>query len=131
MYTFVKRRLLLTWMAVLAVMFSALAPSASHALAANSALDGLAVICTVDGATAVKSGRSSDDKSATKSPDQHFEHCPYCTSHGGSPALPPQLPVSFAVATGHDAYPPLFYQAPRSLHSWAAANPRAPPVHAS
>lgn len=130
MYTFVKRRLLLSWIALLAVLFSALAPSVSHALAASSPLDGLAEICTVNGVKTVKLSLADGDQPAPKSLAHHFEHCPYCMSHGGAPALPPANAGTVAVLTGHDTYPPLFYHAPRSLYSWAAANPRAPPVHA-
>jgi hypothetical protein len=116
MFTSAKRRTLHLWIALLAVLFSALAPSVSHALAAATP-DVLAEMCTVNGAT-------------KKSPDSAMhgmEHCPYCAMQGHSPALLPQAMAGFAVVGGHDLYPALFYLAPQPLHTWSSAKPRGPP----
>jgi hypothetical protein len=112
-----KRQTLHLWIAMLAVLFAALAPTVSHAQAASTPA-ALTEMCTADGFT-------------KKTPDSimhGMEHCPYCATHGGSPALPPHTLAGFAVIGGHDFYPPLFYAAPQPLHTWRAASPRGPPV---
>ncbi len=125
-----KRQTLQIWLAILAVLFAAIAPSISHALAAPavsvpSSL--LMQICTVDGMVDV--GVGVGEKKPGVDPVVHaFEHCPYCTTHAGSFALLPGLSPNFAVSGGHDSYPPLYYRAPAPLFLWSSGNPRAPPV---
>ncbi|WP_254926637.1 DUF2946 domain-containing protein [Janthinobacterium sp. PC23-8] len=125
-----KRQTLQIWLAILAVLFAAIAPSISHALAAPavsvpSSL--LMQICTVDGMVDV--GVDVGEKKPGVDPVVHaFEHCPYCSTHAGSFALLPGLSPNFAVSGGHDSYPPLYYRAPAPLFLWSSGNPRAPPV---
>jgi hypothetical protein len=111
-----RRQTLQIWIAMLAVLFSALAPSISHALT-PSAPYGYADICSTDKA-----------KKAPAPPMHGMEHCPYCATHGAAPALLPPTATSLAVIGGHDFYPPLFYSAPHPLHNWTAAHPRGPPA---
>ena len=113
----VKRRTLTLWIAMLAVLFSALAPTVSHALAASTTA-ALSDMCSVGEPT----------KKAPTSVMHGMEHCAYCALHGGMPALPPSASAGFAVIGGHDFYPPLFYRAPQALHTWRAAKPRGPPA---
>lgn len=111
-----KRQTLHIWIAMLAVLFAALAPTVSHALAATTT-GALAEMCSVGGPT----------KKAPTNVMHGMEHCPYCAMHGGDAALPPAM-SGFAVIGGHDFYPPLFYTAPQPLHTWLAASPRGPPA---
>lgn len=124
----IKRQTLQIWLAILAVLFAAVAPSVSHALAAPAAAIPSALlmqICTVDGMM----NAGVDVKKPGMDPVVHaFEHCPYCSTHAGSFALLPGLPLNFAVSGGHDVYPPLYYRAPAPLFLWSSAHPRAPPV---
>jgi hypothetical protein len=112
-----KRKTLQIWIAMLAVLFAALAPTVSHALAASTPA-ALAEMCTVD----------SGAKKAPTNTMHGMEHCAYCVMHGGAPGLPPSALGGFAVIGGHDFYPPLFYTAPQPLHSWSASHPRGPPA---
>ena len=121
MLTSAKRRTLHIWIAMLAVLFSALAPSVSHALA-KSAPSILLEMCTVDGVKAADGSKQTPSKSM-----QGMEHCAYCLTHANSPALPPPAMSGFTAIGGHDLYPPPFYTAPQPLHSWSAAKPRGPP----
>ncbi len=124
MLTSAKRRTLHIWIAMLAVLFSALAPTVSHALAASSATPSVLLeMCTVDG---TKSADGS--KQAPSDSMQGMEHCAYCLTHASTPALPPPAVAGFAVIGGHDLYPALFYSAPQPLHTWSAAKPRGPPA---
>ena len=125
MISLTKRRVLHLWIALLAVLFAALAPTISRALAANLQYD-IVEVCTAGGYKAVK---ISKDGSAP-SPKSRMDHCAYCANHAGSHALPGMPPVSIPRLAGRDFYPSLFYLAPRPLHAWSAANPRAPPLPA-
>ena len=117
-----KRRTLHIWIAMLAVLFGALAPSVSQALA-GSTPSVLLEMCTVDGVKAADGSRQTPSKSM-----QGMEHCAYCLAHATSPALLPPAMAGFAVIGGHDYYPALFYTAPQPLHTWSAAKPRGPPT---
>ena len=126
-----KRTLLHTWLAILAVLFAAVAPSISHALAAPavsvpSAL--LMQICTVDGVMEMAASDTDMKKSGMDPVVHAFEHCPYCSTHAGSFALLPGATLNFAVSGGHEVFPPLYYRAPAPLFLWSSGNPRAPPV---
>lgn len=122
-----KQKVLLAWIACLAIVFGSLAPSVSHAMMDSPAAPGLIEICTIDGVKSV-SANTDFEKSLADLAAHGFEHCPFCLTHGGSFALLPPSSVTFAVLGGHDVFPSLFYQAPRPLFTWADANPRAPPA---
>jgi hypothetical protein len=119
MLTSLRRQTLHLWIAMLAVLFAALAPTVSHALASTTEA-ALAEMCTV----------GAPSKKAPSNTMHGMEHCPYCASHGAAPLLPPPATMNFAVIGGHDFYPPLFYTAPQPLHTWSASRPRGPPVFA-
>lgn len=104
---------------MLAVLFAALAPTVSHALASTTEAK-LAEMCSV----------GAPGKKAPTNTMHGMEHCSYCAAHGGSALPPPPATMTFAVIGGHDFYPPLFYTAPQPLHTWTAASPRGPPVFA-
>ncbi|WP_229204972.1 DUF2946 domain-containing protein [Duganella sp. Leaf61] len=111
---------------MLAILFSALAPTISHALAAGSGSVVTLEICTVNGYKVVKVPDSDSDKTPTTT-KHGMKHCAFCGTHGGTFALTSSSSLIFAIASGRDIYPPLFYTAPHSLHAWSTANPRAPP----
>ena len=116
------------WIACLAILLNALAPSISHALSAASGSSNMTEVCTVTGTKLVSNDQASVEKSSTDSVLHHLEHCPFCMTHAGTFALPGPLPLSFAVSGGHGLFPALFYHSPAPLFSWSGANPRAPPA---
>ncbi|MYM88125.1 DUF2946 domain-containing protein [Rugamonas sp. FT82W] len=120
-----KRQTLHIWIALLAVLFSALAPAVSSALAATDTVQ----VCTVDGYKIVKLP-GADKGKAPASAKHAMEHCAFCSLHADAHPLPGAPSVPLALDAGRDTYPPLFYTAPRTLHTWSAANPRAPPFPA-
>ena len=112
----------------MAVLFSALAPSISRALASSTAVRDsyLAEVCSAAGYKAVSI--SAGDTKRPAAPAGHgMEHCAFCATHGGSAGLPPPSSLPLAVMDGHDLYPSLFHAAPASAQPWTAAYPRAPP----
>lgn len=123
------RRLLTVWIALLAVLFGALAPSVSHALAAQrGGTARWAELCGVNGVKRVLVAAETPQAPQRDLLQHHVEHCPYCATHGGAVALPPPAAISFAVIGGRDVYPSLYYRAPAPLFPWSAARPRGPPA---
>ncbi|MES2297238.1 MAG: DUF2946 domain-containing protein [Pseudomonadota bacterium] len=115
------------WIACCAMLFAALAPSMSRAFAASGG--DWTEICSVNGSKLVKlaSVQSGADKLASGAAS-HVEHCPFCATHGGSFALLPGAAFVLPVLATQNFRPSLFYQAPRPLPIWTAAQSRAPPV---
>jgi hypothetical protein len=86
-------------------------------------------ICTVDGVKFVKLG----DEGAKSVPpltkkSLQLEHCPYCSTHAGSPGILPSWNLSLPRPLAAGTMPSLFYQSLRPLAVWAAAQSRAPPL---
>jgi hypothetical protein len=133
MHKFVRQHVAWIWIAALAVLFSALAPAISHALAASSRPAVLAdeevQVCTMEGMKTV----AVDAPSRKFDPHRsgHFlEHCPYCALHA-NPALPPaSAPLALAAPLAGAADAPLFHQSVFPLFAWTPSSPRGPPVSA-
>lgn len=124
MINLAKRKALYLWIAMLAILFGALAPTVSHALAAGQPADSSMMLCTVSGYQMIK---APADDSKAPADAKSMQHCAFCTLHGGADALPAAPTLALVLSTGRDIYPPLFYSAPRSQHTWSAAQQRAPP----
>jgi hypothetical protein len=115
-----------SWLGLLAILMSTLAPTVSQALAAHDRLgDALATYCS---AAPANSPAAQDSKSSPSSPAYHWQACAYCGLLAHVPVLPGTSSVFAAevsvarapiAAARHAAYVPLFY---------SAAQPRAPPV---
>jgi len=114
-----------TWLAILAMLGLAIAPTISHALAASGPGNPWAEICSAASGQAVAAadapGRQSDAGA-------HLGHCPLSGHLGNAPTLPSWPSTGCAAAGQAEAAPALFAAAPRPLSAWAAAQPRAPPA---
>jgi hypothetical protein len=118
------------WAACLAILMSALAPSVSHALALARGSDiAWMEVCSVAGIKLVKADISVKKAGAPVSHDAlgPSGHCPFCSTHAASFALPPAASALFQVAGTASMRPLLFYQSPRPLPIWTDAQSRAPP----
>lgn len=124
-----RPHLLLSWLTLLAMLVGVLAPTVSHAVQSRQAGFNWIEVCTAQGSAWVSrqdqpTGRNS---SIPMSSAHMLEHCPYCALHAEGWAPPPSVwavdfrPVVFEA-------PRLFWVAPRTLHAWLAAQPRAPPM---
>lgn len=120
-------RSLTSWIAILAILMAALAPSISHALGAPQGASWIEV-CSAVGAKWVQPGDASTDTAPAPADAHPFEHCPYCSLHSDALAIP-VAPVVVALAPRLSGRPPsAFLAAPRTLFAWLSAQPRAPPV---
>lgn len=115
------------WLAILATLAMALMPTVSHALAHWRGQASWVEVCTTAGSRLVALDAAGEAQQPATSAAAHLEHCPYCAPSFGGVGLPPSpltLPLPADLAT---EVPALFLQAPRTLHAWCSAQPRAPP----
>ncbi len=121
-------RHLAAWIASFAILFAALAPSISHAMSGSSG--GIwAEICSIAGTKYVKVDSGQVDQADQPGPSAvHLKHCPYCATHAGSFALPPDAAHMPPLLSLQETRPQLFYQAPYPLPAWTTAQSRAPPA---
>lgn len=116
------------WIACFAMLFAALAPSVSHALSVSHG-ETWTEICTVGGTKLVK---VSVDKGGIADPATqdsiHLEHCPFCATHAGSFALPPNAGFTIPLIETQETHPFLFFQSAHPLPIWTVAQSRAPPA---
>ena len=120
------------WIACIAMLFAALAPSIALAFPVSTG-EPVMQICSVDGMAAAakvdKLAKADPAASKSSAADQvHVKHCPLCVNHAGAMALPPAANSSIVAMPAQAFYPDLFFQSPRPLAIWAAAQSRAPPA---
>lgn len=129
MHRLAKQHVVFVWIAMLGVLFSALAPALVHAVPVVQQPFGEEMqICTMAGMKTIVIGEADPGKSMPGSGDHPLKHCPCCPAHGGAPAMPPPVVFLFPASVSRAPYPPLFYQSATSLFPWTAAKPRAPPA---
>jgi len=131
MKMFRKNSRLIAFIAILAMLFGALAPAISHAMAsAQGKTSILMEICSANGNKSLLATELDIEKPAdsTDSKTAPMQHCFYCVSHGGSFALLSDIPPLVIHPDLSYSLPALFYHAPHPLFAWAASNPRAPPI---
>jgi len=129
------------WIACVAILINALAPSISQAVEimnTQTALPAFAEICSTQGikiASSLTLPSAQQQIQIAKDPIQsvlhHMQHCQCCqcgSSHASNFAMPLPATVQVVVMDGHDIYPSLFYHSPTPLFAWATAHARAPPV---
>lgn len=125
MNNLVIRHVMIAWIAMLGVLFSALAPTLAQAMAARPAGEEVQV-CTMEGMKTIAVPRAASGKPV--SIDHVFKHCPCCAAHGGTSPVLLAAPYLFVPPAVSSSYPPLFYQSATPLFSWTAAKPRGPPA---
>lgn len=115
-----RRRLQrVTWIALVAMLGLALAPTLSRAFAATAGFDPWAELCSTVGSKTA----GGEPRDAVAMPD----HCPLCSHLAEAPMLPTPDVAALPSPDGADYLPALFAHSPRPLFAWAAAQARAPP----
>ena len=118
------RRTSSSWIALVAILLVALAPSVTGWLSASrTQLWGQ--VCSAATRAATKPGSSAGGQSPAA--PHAFEHCPYCALHADLGPPPDAGPADAGVAVAFRARPLAFVRAPRASATWASAQPRAPP----
>lgn len=117
-------RRLATWIATLAVLFAALAPTLSHALAGSQPGASWVEVCSASGSRWLP---AADDEGSR--PASHtLEHCPYCSLQSDLPLLPAAVHAALPQPRAATFVPAAFLSAARTLYAWTTAQPRAPPL---
>ena len=120
----------IAWIACFAILLAALAPTISHALAAQQhpvQQQEWVEICSMEGSKMVMVEHEHTAPQPAHDSFGHMEHCPFCLNHAVAHGLPPIDSPVLPMVAGSSVLPPLYYQASRPLFAWDVAQPRAPP----
>ncbi|GAA4415033.1 DUF2946 domain-containing protein [Quisquiliibacterium transsilvanicum] len=120
-----RLRTRIAWLALAAMLMSALAPGISSAMALGTAPEIWGEVCRAEGAAAPDTAPG-----VPPGHDAGMADCPFCLPQAGAPALPSPERVFAAPADGGSAAPRLFLLAPTASWQWLAAQARAPPTRA-
>lgn len=118
-----------TWLALLAMLWGALAPTLAQAVvrAGPTPGEGWVAVCSVSGMVWIEVA-SGDTRSGDPSPGASgSQHCPWCCLHGGAAGLPPSAD-SPNPGTGFQPLPLACYRAPATAALWRSGQSRAPPL---
>lgn len=110
---------------MLAILLASLAPTLSHALASGSGSNWIEV-CTIQGSKWVAADEDGSERAPASA--HTFDHCPYCSLHAPTLGLPPVAGLILLPPHRAHELPTAFLAAPRTLHAWVSAQPRAPPL---
>ena len=132
------RQRFLAWIALVAMMVSALAPAISRAMGPDESGRYLIDVCSAAGTHQISltaeeaafygelaiPARDGEGGDATM-----LDHCPYCSASFNLAMLPPAGAQTVFAVIGSQIAPKLFFVSPRPLFAWSPAHPRAPPAH--
>ena len=118
------------WLTIASVLLMNLLPTLSR-LGASARVTEWVELCrgnaTVWVNLADATSKPDDKRSVPASPDHLFKHCPFCSIHVDMDVpVTPVLRVPL-MSAWRAFLPAAFLQAPRTLHAWRVAQPRAPP----
>jgi hypothetical protein len=122
-------RRLVSWIALLAILMTSLAPALSHAMGSTNPAT-WTEICTSGGPMFVAAAGDDEGTQTSRLPGvtHALEHCPYCSLHADAFPMPPALPAVHAPVLLGDIVPAAFLHADATAGVWLSAQPRAPPV---
>lgn len=130
-----KLRALHIWIACLAILMNALAPSISHAVAFMQGQPARWEVCrgtprAAAGGDMVQAilADGADKRQVPHKAMFSMDDCGYCTPHAGSYGLPPTPVSGLGLFSTHSIQPFLFYRSPAPLTAWSASRPRGPPA---
>jgi hypothetical protein len=121
------RRLVQVWIAIWALLFSSLAPAASHLFTQPASRLHVEEICTSSGTKIVAFEASAPDVPAVDPAHDHAGHCMNCCMHLAPCVLPP-APASALLLDGGPSFVfPPSRRDPATFVPWTLARSRAPP----
>jgi hypothetical protein len=120
-------RRLTAWLAMLAMVLGALAPTVAQAVVASSDRDGWVQVCSVSGMMWVQI--DADPAEGDSPMTAGSMDCPWCSVHGGAAGLPPVS--GNAGPLQQQAEPlPVYFRSVTLRGTWASGLARAPPLAA-
>ncbi len=119
-------RILIAWLAVLAIMFGALAPTLAHALASGGGRGEGIEVCGSTGMFLFNAEAASPDTDDTADPQVRQQHCLWCGLHVDVTA--PMPAVTTPLLRCAQEMPPAFYRVGFMSAVWCKAQSRGPPL---
>jgi hypothetical protein len=110
-----------TWLALVAMLGLALAPSVSHALSAQQSPHPWTEICS-------SSSSGSGKQPGSGGAAMHLEHCALCCVATSAMGMPPAPIAVLPAPAGANYVATLFLAAAHSLFAWSPPQARAPPL---
>lgn len=126
-FTRVHRRFT-AWLAMLAMLLGALAPTVAQAVVLSSDRSQWVEVCSASGMLWVKADADTSlaaEHGSAPVSDASM-HCPWCTLHGGAAGLPPSVTMAGLHSLSSPALP-AFQRVVPLAGIWAVAHARAPP----
>lgn len=114
-------RVLTSLLAAVALLMAMVAPGGGWGPGAGQGGD-LQEVCSTDGMRWVAAGDSD-----APAPSSGHHHCRDCTLHAPLAFVPTLHAHGLTLSALRHALPRAWLAAPRTLHAWATAQPRAPP----
>jgi hypothetical protein len=118
------RRIVFSWIALVALLLITFAPVVTGALSTSSGLP-WDRICSAANVAADRHGTPGAPAAPTA--PHAFEHCPYCALHADLAPPPDPRLADAGTALAFRTLPVAFTRAPRGNAVWLSAQPRAPP----
>ena len=120
-----------SFIALLAMVMLALAPTVSKVIAAERIDSNLVEVCTTEGTRWLSASELGQAASAVhdQGPSSLHDHggdCPYCNLQ--TTKFLSSVVQSCTTTRSVTLLPPLFYKAPKPLFAWAHSRSRAPPL---
>jgi hypothetical protein len=125
------------WIALFAILVSALAPAISRAMGPDESGRYFIELCSAEGTNRVALtadeaafyGAHAIDAGGGEGGDGRvLDDCSYCSAPCNTAMLPPGNPAPVFAVAGAQFLPRLFLTSPRPLFAWSPAHPRAPPA---
>lgn len=118
-----------TWLALLAMVMGALAPTVAQAMVASSDRAQWVEVCSVSGMVWVQTdaGEPASGHDGQAPTRDAAQQCAWCSLHGGAAGLPPVTAKAEPLPRQTDL-PPAFLRAVTLSGTWAPPQARAPPL---
>ena len=113
------------WLAMLAMLMGAFAPTVAQAVVASQGGEGWVQVCSASGMVWVKAD-GLEDPAAGKPMADASRHCPWCSLQGAA-GLPPLISSTSFALSMPTGLPQARFQSAIPASPWPAALSRAPP----
>lgn len=123
---FFKKNRLTHWIAIFAILMSAVAPTISQALSSKTSSVDYTYVCTASGMKTVALSTDPSKDSQSDHKKVTGDHCGYCVFQG-TYYVPTDSSTRFDPSKLASFYSEPYYQSPKPLFAWIKLPSQAPP----